>query len=133
MTASETDERERPSSLLITVEPDEETAAERERELVRKLERGERIPRVISFETPSQLRRLFTGRNEELIREVKREPPAHIQDLAERVGRTRFEVAGDLDVLAEYGIVRYRDDEESEMPYVPYDEVRIEYDLLRSI
>lgn len=54
-------------------------------------------------------------------------PAESITDLADRLERSYSAVHEDVAVLAEYGIVRYREAGQSKQPFVPYE--TIEFDV----
>lgn len=123
------DDADYPSQLLITADaPD--VATEREIELAERFEQGEQVPHLLNFEKPAALRKLLTHRRLEVLRSIKDEPPASIRKLAERLDRNPSEVADDVNLLEEYGIVYFRTDGQAKSPFVPYDEVTIEIEML---
>lgn len=123
------DEVEYPPLLLITADPPE-VATEREIEAAERFERGEQVPHYLNFENPEDVRKLLTQRRMEVLRAVKADPPASIRRLADRLDRHPAEVADDVNLLAEYGIIYLREDGRAKQPIVPYDEVRIEVTML---
>ncbi|WP_129116598.1 HVO_A0114 family putative DNA-binding protein [Halegenticoccus tardaugens] len=123
------EDAEYPAVLLITIES-EEQATTRQLEFADRFERGEEVPHVLSFEHPSQLRKLFTDKRHEIVRAIDAEPPESLRQLAERLDRSHTEVAKDVNILADYGIVYFREHGRAKAPYIPYEEVRVEYDML---
>ncbi|MCH7873667.1 MAG: transcriptional regulator [Gemmatimonadetes bacterium] len=124
------DEVEYPPLLLITADPQEVTT-EREIEAAERFERGEQVPHLLNFERPEDLRKLLTQRRWEVLRSIKNEPPKSIRRLAERLDRNPSEVASDVNLLEEYGIVYIIESGQAKAPIVPYEEVRIEASMLR--
>lgn len=122
---------EYPSLLLITADPPER-ATERELELADRFAEGDAVPHTLNFEDPGELRKLLTARRLETLRSIHDDPPASIRALADRLGRNPSEVHDDVHLLADYGIVYFERDGRARAPYVPYDQVRIEVDMLAS-
>lgn len=54
-----------------------------------KLENGEGVPSKKIFEDPRELVKLFTKKRQELLKEVKENPPASIRQLAENLERKK--------------------------------------------
>jgi predicted transcriptional regulator len=104
---------------------EEETAAE-----LRKFQEGEEVPSKKVFEDPGELAKIFTEKRQELINEVKQNPPESISKLAKKLGRGKSEVHGDLEILQEHGIVFMKEEGQAKKPRVPYDEIRVEFNLL---
>lgn len=123
------EEVEYPPLLLITADSPAR-ATERELDLVDRFGEGEAVPHTLNFENPEELRKLLTTRRLEALRSIHDEPPTSIRDLADRLGRNPSEVHDDVHLLAEYGLVYFRQDGRARAPYVPYDQVRIEVDML---
>ena len=90
-------------------------------------EDGEQRDAVISFETAAGIPKLLTDRRLELLRSLMGRPAESITDLADRLERSYSAVHEDVAVLAEYGIVRYREAGQSKQPFVPYE--TIEFDV----
>ncbi|MFC7157965.1 transcriptional regulator [Halomarina halobia] len=120
---------EYPSRLLITADS-QEAATEREIALAERFEAGEQVPHLLNFGNPEDLRKLLTQRRVELLRSVKNAPPESIRKLADRLGRNPSDVTADVNLLADYGIVYFREEGRAKAPFVPYDEVTIEVDML---
>jgi predicted transcriptional regulator len=118
-----------PSLLLITADS-QEVATEREIEAAERFERGEQVPHFLNFESPEDLRKILTQRRLEALRAIKANPPRSIRQLAERLDRNPAEVASDVNLLEEYGIVYVVENGQAKEPVVPYDEVRIEVSIL---
>lgn len=117
-----------PSVLRLTSESE---AAHRQGALDR-LERwqaGEDVPHVINFENPSDLRALLTDRRIELLRSIMTERPESIRQLADRVGRDVKTVHDDLQVLAQYDIVRFEQAGRAKRPFVPYETIEVSLEI----
>ncbi len=114
-----------PDTLRITIESGEE-AFDRALEAAGDAEAGERSPAVVSFESTEGFRRLLTDRRLELLRSLMTESAESISDLAKRLDRNYSTVHEDVDVLAEYGIVRFRRAGQAKQPFVPYETVEFD-------
>lgn len=93
-------------------------------------EEGAPRPARVSFATAGELRRILTDRRLELLRSLLREPAESISALADRLDRQYGPVHDDVDLLAEYGIVHYREAGQAKQPFVPYE--RIEFGVTLS-
>lgn len=123
---------EYPSTLRITSTPFEE---HKESALNRaeRWEQGEEVPHVVNFQDASRLQRVLTPRRLELVRSLMEEPAESIRALADRLDRDVRQVHDDLQILSEYRIVHYREAGSAKQPYVPYDTVKIEVELTKSV
>lgn len=115
-----------PETLRITLASGEE-ALDAALEAAGSVETGDRHEAVVSFETVEGIRRLLTNRRLEMLRSLMGEPAESITALAQRLGRSYSVVHDDVAVLAEYGIVQFRQEGQSKQPFVPYE--RIEFDV----
>ena len=118
-----------PELLLITAAPSE-VALERELELADRFEDGEETPHLLNFENPTDLRKLLTERRLEVLRSINTTPPTSIRDLADRLGRAASDVHEDVHLLADYNIVYFEQDGRARAPYIPYERVKVEIDML---
>jgi predicted transcriptional regulator len=119
---------EYPSTLLITSKPfkeHKESALDR----AERWERGEEVPHVINFQDASRLQRILTSRRLGLVRSLMEAPAESIRGLADRLDRDVRQVHDDLQILTEYGIVHFREEDGAKKPYGPYDTVRIEVEF----
>ena len=116
------DEDDHPTTLRIVVRPDGR-ALDDMRERADRWIDGEDVPHVVSFGRMGDLRGLLTDRRIEVVQAIMTEPPASISALADRLERDYHDVYDDLDLLADYGIVRFRTDGRAKQPYVPYERV----------
>jgi len=89
-------------------------------------EAGEQGEAVVSFETAAGIRTLLTDRRLELLRSLMGRPAESITELADRLGRSYSATHGDLETLAEYGIVKYREAGQSKQPFVPYETIELD-------
>ncbi|WP_128904887.1 HVO_A0114 family putative DNA-binding protein [Halorubrum amylolyticum] len=117
-----------PSTLRITSKPFEE---HKESVLDRadRWEQGEEVPHVVNFQDATRLQRLLTPRRLELVRSLMDAPAESMRDLAERLDRDVRQVHDDLQILNEYRIVHFREEDGAKKPFVPYNTVRIEVEL----
>ena len=115
-----------PDTLRITISSPEDAFADAIND-VADAESGEQSDAVVSFETAEGIRRLLTDRRLELLRSLMGESAASISQLAERLDRNYSAVHEDVEVLAEYGIVKFQRDGQSKQPFVPYE--TIEFDV----
>lgn len=115
-----------PETLRITIASGEQ-AFDDALEAVSAAEAGEQLDAVVAFENADGIRQLLTDRRLELLRSLMGEAPESITALADRLGRSYSVVHGDVEVLAEYGIVQFRREGQSKQPFVPYK--RIEFDV----
>lgn len=114
-----------PKTLRITIETAEEAfdAALDESEMGD----DEQIDAVVSFSSAKGVRRLLTDRRLELLRSLMTDSAQSISDLADRLDRNYSTVHEGVEILAEYGIVRFRQEGQSKQPFVPYE--TIEFDV----
>ncbi|GAA0547673.1 transcriptional regulator [Halorubrum ejinorense] len=117
-----------PSTLHITSKPFEE---HKESVLDRadRWEHGEEVPHVVNFQDATRLQRLLTPRRLELVRSLMDAPAESMRDLAERLDRDVRQVHDDLQILNEYRIVHFREEDGAKKPFVPYNTVSIEVEL----
>jgi len=115
-----------PDTLRITIASAED-AFDEAVEAAGAAEADEQRDAVVSFETAEGIRKLLTDRRLELLRSLMGQPAKSITDLADRLERSYSAVHEDVAVLAEYGIVQYREAGQSKQPFVPYE--TIEFDV----
>ena len=122
------EEVEYPSTLRITSKPFED---HKESVLDRadRWEQGKEVPHVVNFQDASRLQRILTPRRLELVRSLMDAPAESMRDLAERLDRDVRQVHDDLQILNEYRIVHFREEDGAKKPFVPYNTVRIEVEL----
>ena len=123
---------EYPSTLRITSKPFED---HREDTLDRaeRWEQGESVPHVVNFQDASRLQRILTPRRLELVRSLMDAPAESMRNLADRLDRDVRQVHDDLQFLSEYRIVHFREEDGAKKPFVPYDTVKIEVELTKSL
>jgi len=115
-----------PETLRITIASAED-AFDEAIDAASAAEEGEQTEAIVTFETADGIRRLLTKRRLELLRSLMGTPAGSITDLAERLDRSYAVVHDDVEILAEYGIVKFRQDGQSKQPFVPYE--TIEFDV----
>jgi len=123
---------EYPSTLRITSKPFEDhkkSALDR----AERWERGEEVPHVVNFQDASRLQRILTPRRLELVGSLMDAPAGSMRDLADRLDRDVRQVHDDLRILSEYGIIHFREEDGAKKPYVPYDTVKVEVELTKSL
>lgn len=106
-----------PDTLRITIATHEEAAD--------AAEGGEQTPAEISFASANKLRKLLTDCRFEIIRSLMDEPADSISALAKRLDRSYSVVHEDVEVLAEYGIIKFHGDTSGRAPFVPYKSIDV--------
>ena len=93
---------------------------------------GESRPAVVSFATVDQLRKILTDRRVELLQALTDTDGAaeSISALAETLGRDYRPVHDDVTRLADYGLVFIIEDGGSNRPYLPYERVHLDVELV---
>lgn len=119
---------EYPSVLKITSTPYEQQKSDT-LDRIERWEAGEDVPHVVNFQDASRLQRILTPRRLELIRSLLDGPADSIRALADRLDRDVRQVHDDVDLLSEYGIVRFREHGAAKEPYIPYETISIEVEL----
>lgn len=123
---------EYPSTLRITSKPFEEHK-ENVLDRTARWEQGEAVPHVVNFQDASRLQRILTPRRLELVRSLMDAPAESMRDLADRLDRDVRQVHDDLQLLSEYRIVHFREEDGAKKPHVPYETVTIEVELTKSL
>lgn len=121
-----------PSTLRITSKPFEDHKADA-LDRAERWEQGDAVPHVVNFQDASRLQRILTPRRLDVVRSLMDAPAASMRDLAARLDRDVRQVHDDLQLLSEYRIVHFHEDGGAKQPYVPYDTVRIEVELTKSL
>jgi predicted transcriptional regulator len=119
---------EYPSELKITSTPYEQQKADT-LDRIEQWEAGEDVPHVVNFQDASRLQRVLTPRRLELIRSLLDGSADSIRALADRLDRDVRQVHDDVDLLNEYGIVRFHEDGTAKGPFIPYETISIEVEL----
>ncbi len=112
---------------------------EKERQIARQLERGERDPHwaqdTLYFTSLEELRRVLTDRRLELLRLIHKEQPESIKALAILTGRDLKNVNADVHLLAHLGFLDLAEEKAGPQrrgrkpPRVPYAAVSVEIAL----
>jgi predicted transcriptional regulator len=123
---------EYPSTLCITSKPFEEHK-ESALDRASRWEEGEEVPHVVNFQDASRLQRILTPRRLELVRSLMDAPAESMRALADRLDRDVRQVHDDLQILSEYRIVHFHEEGGAKKPHVPYDTVKIEVELTKSV
>ena len=123
------DEIEYPSTLRITSKPFEESK-ENTLDRIDRWEQGEDVPHVVNFQDETRIQRVLTPRRLELIRSLMEAPAESIRDLADRLDRDIRQVHDDVQLLNEYRIVQFEEEGGAKKPFVPYETVTIEVELV---
>jgi predicted transcriptional regulator len=113
--------------LRITVESFDEMR-EDTRAAVDAVEEGEEQPAVISFRSVGDLRKILTDRRIELLQVLV--ATESIAALAADLDRDYRTVHDDVTLLADYGLLFVVDDGQSRRPYLPYDRVHLDVELV---
>ena len=114
-----------PDTLRLTVEsPD--AARGRAVAAAEAAEEGEQTVATRSFADVTEFREMLTPRRVEVIQTLIDHEVESIQELADRLDRNYADVHEDVSLLADYGIVYYRESGRSKAPVVPYTRVEIE-------
>jgi predicted transcriptional regulator len=125
--------RPHPDVLRVTVETfdemREETLAATE-----SLEDGEAQPAVVSFSTVAELRKILTDRRLELLQALMNIDGAaeSISALADALDRDYRTVHDDVTMLDDYGLVFIIDEGQTKRPYLPYERVHLDVELVGS-
>lgn len=122
---------EYPSTLRITSKPFEESK-EAALDRIEEWEDGVETPHVVNFQDASRVQRVLTPRRLELIESLMEDHGKSIRELADRLDRDVRQVHDDLQQLSEYRIVHFREDGNAKQPFVPYETVSIEVELVKT-
>jgi len=99
---------------------------------VEAIREGEEQPAVVSFRTVGELRKILTNRRIELLRALMATEGAveSISALAEDLGRDYRTVHDDVSLLANHGLLFIVEDGQSKRPYLPYERVHLDIELV---
>jgi predicted transcriptional regulator len=124
-------DRPHPDTLRVTVE-----SFDRMREgtvdAAESVVDSEEVPAVVSFTTVADLRKVLTERRLELLQVLVDTDGAagSITALAERLDRDYRTVHDDVSLLAEYGLLFLVEEGRSKRPYLPYERIHLDVDLV---
>lgn len=132
-TYSDPRDRPHPSVLRITVESFD-AAREETLNTIEGVRDGEDQPAVVSFRTVSELREILTDRRLELLQELMTVDGAaeSISALAETLDRDYRTVHDDVSLLADHGLVFIVEDGRAKRPYLPYERIHLDVELVGS-
>jgi len=126
-------DRPHPDVLRVTVESFDEVQ-EDTLDTVEAVSEGEKQPAVVSFRTVGELRKILTDRRIELLRALiaTEDAAESISALAENLDRDYRTVHDDVSLLADYGLVFIIEDGQSKRPYLPYERIHLDVELVGS-
>jgi predicted transcriptional regulator len=126
-------DRPHPSVLRITVESFDQMR-EDTLDAIEAVNEGAEQPAVVSFATVSELRQILTDRRIELLRTLVAIDGAaeSISALAQTLDRDYRTVHDDVSLLADYGLVYIVEEGQSKQPYVPYERIHLDVELVGS-
>ena len=124
-------DRPHPDVLRVTVETFDEMR-EGTVDAINAVADGESPPAVVSFATVGKLRKVLTDRRIELLRALIDTDGAaeSITALAEDLDRDYRTVHDDVTLLADYGLLFIVDEGQSKRPYLPYDRIHLDVELV---
>jgi predicted transcriptional regulator len=124
-------DRPHPSVLRVTVESFDEMR-EDTHDAIDAVSEGEKQPAVVSFRTVGELRKILTDRRIELLRALMATEGAaeSISALAEDLDRDYRTVHDDVSLLADYGLLFIIEDGQSKRPYLPYERIHLDVELV---
>ena len=124
-------DRPHPSVLRVTVEPFDEIW-EDTLDAVEADSEDEEPPAVVSVSSFSEAWEVFTGRRIELLRALMATDDAaeSISALAEALDRDYRTVHDDVSLLADHGLVFIVEDGQSKRPYLPYERIHLDVELV---
>jgi predicted transcriptional regulator len=126
-------DRPHPDVLRVTVESFDEMQDDT-LDTVKSVSEGEEQPAVVSFRTVGELRKILTDRRIELLRALIATDDAaeSISALAENLDRDYRTVHDDVSLLADYGLLFIIEDGQSKRPYLPYERIHLDVELVGS-
>ena len=124
-------DRPHPDVLRVTVETFDRMREET-LDAINAVADGESPPAVVSFATVGELRKILTDRRIELLRALIDTDGAaeSITALAEDLDRDYRTVHDDVTLLADYGLLFIVDEGQSKRPYLPYDRIHLDVELV---
>lgn len=125
----DSDRSETERVLEIRVQDFDSFAADSTAALEDTLRTRDGEPSVLAFETPRQALSLFSDARYELLETIRTADPESIRELARLVDRGPSAVHRDLERLADYGIVTFREEGRNKRPILTYEQIRIDLDL----
>lgn len=124
-------ERPHPDVLRVTVESFD-VARDDALDGADAVADGERPPAVVSFATVGDLRKILTDRRIELLQALVDTDGAvgSISALAEQLDRDYRTVHDDVTLLSDYGLVFVVADGQARRPYLPYERIHLDLELV---
>ena len=124
-------DRPHPTVLRVTVEGFDDVR-EDTLERVDAVAEGDSSPAVVSFATVGELRKILTDRRIELLRMLLNTDGAaeSISAVADALGRDYRPVHDDISLLADYGLLFVVDDGQRKRPYLPYERIHLDVELV---
>lgn len=124
-------DRPHPSVLRVTVDSFDEMREET-LDTINAVSDGEEQPAVVSFATVGELRKILTDRRIELLRALMATEGAaeSITALAEELDRDYRTVHDDVSLLADHGLLFIIDEGRSKRPYLPYERIHLDIELV---
>jgi predicted transcriptional regulator len=124
-------DRPHPTVLRVTVEGFDDVR-EDTLERVDAVAEGDSSPAVVSFATVGELRKILTDRRIELLRALLNADGAaeSISAVADALGRDYRPVHDDISLLADYGLLFVVDDGQRKRPYLPYERIHLDVELV---
>ena len=130
------DEGEVPEGVdfVITSMPHDQFERETRRRLQEAVDDDEPQDHVHNFEDPKKVQKLFAPSRLDLLVALLEDDYESINRLAQAVDRDYKDVYEDLQLLSDYGIVRFDHTSpgRAKKPYVPYENVRVEVEVGRT-
>ncbi len=124
-------DRPHPDTLRVTVESFDEMRKDTH-EMAEAVAEGDAPPATVSFATIGELRKILTPRRVELLQTLMQIDGAaeSITALADALDRDYRAVHDDVTRLADYGLVFIVEDGRSKRPYLPYEHIHLDVDLI---
>ena len=124
-------DRPHPTVLRVTVEGFDDVR-EDTLERVDAVAAGDSSPAVVSFASVADLRTILTDRRIELLRMLLNTDGAaeSISAVADALGRDYRPVHDDISLLADYGLLFVVEEGQSKRPYVPYERIHLDVELV---
>lgn len=124
-------DRPHPSVLRITVESFDQIR-EDTLDAIEAVSEGNEQPAVVSFATVGELRQILTDRRIELLRTLVAIDGAaeSISALADTLDRDYRSVHDDVSLLTDYGLLYIIEEGQSMRPYLPYERIRLDVELV---
>lgn len=125
-------DRPHPTELRVTVERFD-GMREQTRKAIDDVKTGDPVEAVVSFATIEELRQILTDRRIELLQTLQDTTGAaeSIAALAKALDRDYRTVHDDVTMLADYGLLFLIEEGQAKRPFLPYDRIHLDVDLVR--